>query len=244
MPETIAAALVARADDDTVGLLFEDQSWTWREVVAECAARAATYAPGQHIGVLLENVPEFVFILGGAALAGSVVVGLNPTHSTSELERDIAYTDCSVVITDDSRSYEPARLPVDLPSPDSLYCLIFTSGSTGAPKAVQMSQGRAARTASLGAVVFGADDVLYCAMPLFHGNALLANLFPAIISGAAVALRRKFSASEFMTDIRRYNADLLQLRRAGAVVHPRPTRDARGRRQPAEVLPRFRGVAR
>jgi fatty-acyl-CoA synthase len=83
--------------------------------------------------------------------------------------------------------------------------LIFTSGSTGAPKAVQMSQGRAARTASQGAVAFGPDDVLYCSMPLFHGNALLANLFPAIISGAAVALRRKFSASEFMADVRKYH---------------------------------------
>ncbi|MEY2424473.1 MAG: steroid-22-oyl-CoA synthetase, partial [Actinomycetota bacterium] len=38
------------------------------------------------------------------------------------------------------------------------------------------------------------------------GNALLANLFPAVISGAAVALRRKFSASEFMADVRKYNA--------------------------------------
>ncbi|MEY2468704.1 MAG: steroid-22-oyl-CoA synthetase [Actinomycetota bacterium] len=206
MPESIAEALVARADDDGVGLLFEDQSWMWSEVVAECAARAATYEPGQHIGVLLENVPEFVFILGGAALAGAVVVGLNPTHSASELERDIAHTDCSVVITDDSRAYEPARLPAELPSADALYCLIFTSGSTGAPKAVQMSQGRAARTATQGAVAFGPDDVLYCAMPLFHGNALLANLFPAMISGAAVALRRKFSASEFLTDVRKYNA--------------------------------------
>jgi fatty-acyl-CoA synthase len=55
-------------------------------------------------------------------------------------------------------------------------------------------------------VAFGPDDVLYCSMPLFHGNALFANLFPAIISGAAVALKRKFSASEFIDDVRRYNA--------------------------------------
>ena len=206
MASSIAEALVARAEDDNAGLLFEDQSWTWREVVAECAARAATFERGQHIGVLLENVPEFVFLLGGAALAGAVIVGLNPTHSASELERDIAHTDCSVVITDTARAYEPAPLPDAFPSPDALYCLIFTSGSTGAPKAVQMSQGRALRTGSQGAVAFGPGDVLYCAMPLFHGNALFANLFPAIISGAAVALRPKFSASEFMPDVRKYGA--------------------------------------
>jgi fatty-acyl-CoA synthase len=210
--DTIAEAVLARAEDDNVGLLFEDQRWSWREVVAESAARAATLERGQHVGVLLENVPEYVFLLFGAALAGAVVVGLNPTHRGEELDRDIAHTDCSLVIDDEKPATGLARgahVPLSrdqLPGEDSLYCLIFTSGSTGAPKAVQMTQGRAARTASQSAVAFGPDDVLYCAMPLFHGNALLANLFPAVLSGAAVALRRKFSASEFMADIRRYNA--------------------------------------
>ncbi|HVV35661.1 MAG TPA: AMP-binding protein [Acidimicrobiales bacterium] len=206
MPETIAEGVLARAEDANTGLLFEDQSWTWREVVAESAARAASMSYGQHIGVLLDNVPEYVFTLFGAALAGAVVVGLNPTHSSVELERDIAHTDCSVVIDTESNRYAECAPPGRIPPPDSLYCLIFTSGSTGAPKAVQMTQGRAARTSSQSAVAFGPDDVLYCSMPLFHGNALLANLFPALLSGAAVALRRKFSASEFMADVRRYNA--------------------------------------
>ncbi|MEY2398548.1 MAG: steroid-22-oyl-CoA synthetase [Actinomycetota bacterium] len=225
MPNSIAEALVARADDDTDGILSVDGRWTWRQVVAECAARAATMRRGEHVGVLLENVPEFVFLLGGAALAGAVIVGINPTRRGEELARDIRHTDCDVVVTDraqaglleglelgcdvrlvEDAAYAPAPVPADLASPEDLYCLIFTSGSTGAPKAVQMSQGRAVRTGSQGAVAFGPDDVLYCAMPLFHGNALFANLFPAIISGAAVALRRKFSAGEFLADVRSYGA--------------------------------------
>ena len=52
--------------------------------------------------------------------------------------------------------------------------------------------------------MFAPDDVLYCAMPLYHGNALNANLFPALRSGATIALRRKFSASAFLPDARRY----------------------------------------
>jgi fatty-acyl-CoA synthase len=83
--------------------------------------------------------------------------------------------------------------------------LIFTSGSTGAPKAVQLSHGRACRVA--GATTwFGPDDVLYCAMPLFHGNALNAVVFPALGTGATIALRERFSASQFMPDVRRYGA--------------------------------------
>jgi fatty-acyl-CoA synthase len=52
--------------------------------------------------------------------------------------------------------------------------------------------------------MFTSDDVLYCAMPLYHGNALNANLFPALRSGATIALRRKFSASGFLPDAQRY----------------------------------------
>ena len=46
------------------------------------------------------------------------------------------------------------------------------------------------------------EDVLYSAMPLFHGNALSAAVLPAFASGATLALRRKFSASNFLPDIR------------------------------------------
>jgi fatty-acyl-CoA synthase len=53
---------------------------------------------------------------------------------------------------------------------------------------------------------FTSDDVLYCAMPLFHGNALNASIVPAIGSGATLALGRKFSASGFLPDLRRYGA--------------------------------------
>jgi fatty-acyl-CoA synthase len=53
---------------------------------------------------------------------------------------------------------------------------------------------------------FGPDDVLYCPMPLFHGNALASNFVPALASGATIALRRKFSASEFFDDLRAVDA--------------------------------------
>ena len=65
-----------------------------------------------------------------------------------------------------------------------------------------MTQGRAARASRT--PLFTPDDVLYCAMPLYHGNALNANLFPALRSGATIALRRQFSASAFLPDAQRY----------------------------------------
>ncbi len=186
--------------------------------------------------MLLENVPEFVFLLMGAGLAGAAIVGINPTRRGTELARDINHTDCQLIFTDDSMRPLLADAPLDLasdrildidgqayaaalaaaadtvrggtaistapPDPETLFALLFTSGSTGAPKAVRMTQGRAAR--AVANPMFSSSDVLYCAMPLYHGNALNANLFPALRSGATIALRRKFSASAFLPDARRY----------------------------------------
>ena len=48
------------------------------------------------------------------------------------------------------------------------------------------------------------DDVCYLAMPLFHSNALMAGWAPALAAGATAALRDRFSASQFLPDVRRF----------------------------------------
>jgi fatty-acyl-CoA synthase len=237
-PFSTAAGLVRqRGDDDHPGILFESEEWSWRQVVAEAEIRASLLADLRqegpfHVGVLLENIPEYIFMLAGAALAGAVVVGINPTRRGAELAADITGTDCQLVITDsehlsllvgldlgigadrlmvvDSEDHQNRLTGVTVdrtlaePSPEDLYLLIFTSGSTGGPKAVRMTQGRAARAAT--SMGFTAEDVLYSAMPLFHGNALSAAVFPAFAGGATLALRRRFSASGFLDDIRENQA--------------------------------------
>jgi fatty-acyl-CoA synthase len=198
-----------------------------------------------HIGVLLENTPAFLFLLGAAALAGCTVVGINPTRRGAELGRDIAHTDCQLVLTErslaslvadldlggvpvhdvDGLTFDPAPVPppADPPSAEALYLLLFTSGSTGAPKAVRFSQGRAARAARR--VPFGRDEVIYSAMPLFHGNALNAAVFPAWGSGCTLVLRRRFSASGFLPDVRRYRCTFFNtVGRAIAHINATPPR--------------------
>ena len=82
---------------------------------------------------------------------------------------------------------------------------------------MRLTQGRAARSAAR--VPFSADDVLYSAMPLFHGNALNAAVFPAWACGSTIALRRRFSASGFLPDIRESGATFFNTRRTGDRPH-------------------------
>ena len=94
------------------------------------------------------------------------------------------------------------------PDPADLFLLLFTSGTTGTPKAVRCTQGRLAVIAVRSAEAYGfdQDDVAYCTMPLFHGNALMVLWGPSLVVGATVALARRFSASGFLPDVRRYGA--------------------------------------
>ena len=235
---TVAQLLLDRADDDHTGLLYGDDAWTWRQVAEESATWASWMGRVRqvgpfHIGVLLDNGPEYLFLLGAAALSGATVVGINPTRRGEELAGDIRHTDCQVLVTDAAQRSliegldigipservfdidDPAfradvratgLFPARLPAADTLYLLLFTSGSTGAPKAVRVSQGRladAGQTMAQGSG-FTADDVLYCAMPMFHGNALNTCIVPAMAAGARLVVRRRFSASGFLPDVRHY----------------------------------------
>jgi fatty-acyl-CoA synthase len=239
MASSIQELLLARAQDERPGLAFEDASWTWRAFVEECARRAhalqALRRDGPfHVGVLLENVPEYPFLLGAAALCGATVVGVNSTRRGAELVRDMRHAQCQLLFTEPRHAplLEGLDLPVaaerrfDVESvawrervaaqpsapPDvkidtaAPYLQLFTSGTTGDPKAAICSQGRLALISQTLMQMRGIrpDDVAYLVMPLFHSNALMAGLGPALAAGAQVVLRRRFSASGFLPDVRRY----------------------------------------
>ena len=88
----------------------------------------------------------------------------------------------------------------------TLYLLLFTSGTTGAPKACLCSQGRLAGIGHgvAATMPLTRDDVCYAAMPMFHSNMLMAGWAPALAGRSTVALRRRFSASGFLPDVRRF----------------------------------------
>ncbi|MFC4604002.1 AMP-binding protein [Rhodococcus kronopolitis] len=179
--DSVAEMLMDRLGDQHLGLRTREQDWTWDQVVRESAAcgslAQSLRADGPlHIGVLLENVPEFLFWLGGAALTGGTIVGINPTRGATELEAEIRYVDCQLIVTDtagmaklrgmdlglaedrfilvDAPDYQ-SRLDAHRAEPviaegvdeNTLFLLLFTSGTTGMSKGVKCSQGRLARLA-------------------------------------------------------------------------------------------------
>ena len=91
---------------DRPALRFGDRLWTHKELLVEAERFAALYRSRldpslpPHVGVLLDNTPDYVFALCGAALTGAAVAGLNYTRRGEHLARDISHTDVQLLITE------------------------------------------------------------------------------------------------------------------------------------------------
>lgn len=233
---TVAKLLAPLADVDDRGVYFEDSFTCWRDHLRQGAAMAATLgarldpARPPHVGVLLQNTPFFSAMLVAAGMRGIVPVGLNPVRRGAALARDIAKADCQLVLADsgsaatldgiehlnvDSAAWADevaaqgdADVRFQCADPADLFMLIFTSGTSGEPKAVRCSHGKVAVAGATMAQRFdlGRDDICYVSMPLFHSNAVLVGWAVAAACQGSLALRRKFSASNFLADVRRYGA--------------------------------------
>lgn len=233
---TVTQLLVPLVDIADRGVYFEDSFTSWRDHLRHGAAIAAALRerldPGRppHVGVLLQNTPFFSAMLVAAGMSGIVPVGLNPVRRGAALARDIRHADCQLVLAD-SDSVAPlgdldhvnvdsaewadevaAQHDADFcfqsASPTDTFMLIYTSGTSGDPKAVKCSHSKVAIAGVTMTQRFGLgrDDVCYVSMPLFHSNAVLVGWAVALACQGSMALRRKFSASGFMTDVRRYGA--------------------------------------
>ncbi|ORV81509.1 acyl-CoA synthetase [Mycobacterium interjectum] len=186
-----------------------------------------------HVGALLGNTPEMLAQMAAAGLGGYVLCGLNVTRRGEALAADVRRAHCQFLVTDaehrpllDGLKLEGTQIfeastpgwaeflggaaelvPHREVTAMDPFMMIFTSGTSGNPKAVQVSH-LMATFAGINLVqrfALSERDTCYVSMPLFHSNAVVAGWAPAVVSGAAI-VPAKFSASNFLDDIRRYGA--------------------------------------
>lgn len=137
-----------------------------------------------------------------------------------EVRADLAGSDVPVEVLDPGSSFseELESLPADRPDRSRRQALrgkdvalmIYTSGTTGLPKAAKMTHARCLimmRSFATPCKV-GPSDVIYETLPLYHGTTGVCGVGIALTSGAAILLRRKFSASAFWDEAREYGATM------------------------------------
>ena len=163
-------AAQARAKPSSPALHYVDGAeslvLTYAQLISEARAVArglilACCVNGARVADFCDEGPAIALALLGIALAGGVVVPLDPALPAARLRSLLADADVSLLLCSAASSaalaakLENSRTPLlaleavgaagdvllPTPTPDALVHLIYTSGSTGAPKAVAVEHG-------------------------------------------------------------------------------------------------------
>jgi fatty-acyl-CoA synthase len=90
--------------------------------------------------------------------------------------------------------------------------LIFTSGTTGMPKAAAVSHGRLMQWSHwfAGMMDVQAHDRMYNCLPMYHSVGGVLATGAVLAGGGSVVIRDRFSASQFWSDVARWDCTLFQ----------------------------------
>ncbi len=145
-------------------------------------AHASLYPQLAEVRTTLTHIEQFV-IVGGAATADCLSWDTLQAHGDA---------------------------PTDLPEIDfaELCLLLYTSGTTGRSKAAMIPQrfvlGQAALT--IQGLGLTADDVLYCPYPMFHLDAAVMTIAPALLLRGVAAIGERFSVTRYWAEMRELKA--------------------------------------
>jgi long-chain acyl-CoA synthetase len=242
----LAANLTASAEvlGEKTALKLDEVEMSYRALDIESARvagllRSRGVRPGDRVGVMLPNVPEFAVVYYGVLRAGGVVVPMNVLLK----EREVAFylgdsgaemlfawhgfaeqaeagarvpgTDCVFVTPGEFgrllATVEP-EVPVADRAANDTAVILYTSGTTGTPKGAELTHANL--SSNVAAVVelhsFGEDDVLLGALPLFHSFGQTCSMNASVASGATLSLIPRFDAGRALDIIERDRATVFQ----------------------------------
>jgi long-chain acyl-CoA synthetase len=217
----------ADLDPDRLALVSGDTRLTYRELDAASSAAAAWLRanglqPGDPVGLMLPNVPEFAIAYYGILRAGGVVVPMNVLLKRREVAFYLSDPGARLVLAwhqfaDEARAgagiagadcvaVEPGSLSALPPAVDAAVAardgedtavILYTSGTTGTPKGAELTHANLTRNAEVAVdslLGLGSDDVILGALPLFHSFGQTCGLNAAVRAGATLALVPRFTS--------------------------------------------------
>ncbi|XP_041795090.1 very long-chain acyl-CoA synthetase-like [Chelmon rostratus] len=220
----VARALQAEArlkEGDPVALFLANEPsfvWTWLGLAKlGCSAALLNYNIRSRSLLHCFSCCSAKVIIASAELQDAVEEVL-PTLRERGISVYLLSEACSIqginTLSDKISQASDQPLPQDLRANVSIRSValyIYTSGTTGLPKAAVITHERLWAASFIQAVCgVTSEDVLYINLPLYHSAGFLIGLVGAIERGMTIFLRRKFSASQFWDDCRKYNVTVMQ----------------------------------
>ena len=239
MNESLAHNLTASVQryPDSPALLIDDAVITYSEL-DDATARVAGLlrerglVPGDRVGIMLPNVPQFAFVYYGVLRAGGVIVPMNVLlkqrevefylrdseaklifawhELAGEAERDAAAVDAECIVVEPESferllaAVEPVEEVADRAASDTAV-ILYTSGTTGKPKGAELTHSNLAINADVSKALFSLDhdDVVLGTLPLFHAFGQTCALNAAVSAGSSLALIPRFSADRALATVQR-----------------------------------------
>ena len=200
---TIGSAFLAAAArvPSRVAIRFEGRETTYAELALASgrlgAALRARCDPGDRVGVMLPNRPEFLVALLAAARAGMVAVPVPISSTPREVAHLVADSGMRLLLTEaelpDLLTGSSGTVDDEAKETDAFF-IGYTSGTTGRPKGAVVSH----RARTLLALLYGQEYGCYTpaethliATPMYHGAGLSRALTP-LLSGSAIELHERF----------------------------------------------------
>ncbi len=203
------AELLTRSD--RIAIRLDDRTLTYAELDDAAARMSALLKsqgiePGDRVGLMAPNVPEFAIGYYGALRAGAVVVPMNPLLKEREVDHYLNDSGAMLVLSPDTdyTTHEPDYAIADR-EPNDTAVLLYTSGTTGAPKGAQLTHSNLIRNVAAAVELFDldADTVMLGALPLFHAFGQTCALNATIAVGGTLTLLPRFDAGRALEIIER-----------------------------------------
>jgi long-chain acyl-CoA synthetase len=229
-------ATAARVGGKTA-LRLDDREVTYRQLDATSARvagllRTRGVEPGDRVGIMLPNVPEFATVYYGVLRAGAIVVPMNVLlkerevrfylrdssaklmfawHSVAEAAeagaREVE-TDCLFVTPGEFErllAHSPVVDDVCECEASDTAVIIYTSGTTGTPKGAELTHLNLASNASAVTRMYPLleQDIVFGALPLFHSFGQTCAMNASVAAGSSLSLIARFEPGKVLETIGR-----------------------------------------
>lgn len=209
------------------------------EAVGVVGALSALTPRGSFVALWAPNVVEWPIIQYGAALAGMVLVALNPVLREDELEYALRHSGATILLhADVSRDYRMAEIAervsdriaglrrislsqnwygtaaataLHTVDPDEVAMLQYTSGTTGRPKGVLLTHRALVNVARLTLSEAEAPDGSVCVnpLPMFHTAGCVIATLGPLWLGGTAVLIERFTPAAALATLRAERPDVL-----------------------------------
>jgi long-chain acyl-CoA synthetase len=195
--------------------------------------------PGDRVGIMLPNVPQFAVAYYGVLRAGGIVVPMNVLLKRREVAFYLGDPDARVVLAwhefaDEAMAgalqagaeciiVQPGEFEQMLAGATPVRdvaakvgsdtaVILYTSGTTGRPKGAELTHANLRRNVEVMTQIFsiGPEDVILGALPLFHAFGQTCALNAAIAAGGCLSLIARFDAGRGLEIIQRDRVNVFE----------------------------------